>query len=406
MKPVSSRINNIANTGGRDGLKVGADVHYMGTGTIQFDTFEHIHQAGIQAIQDDQVGYTANVGLLPLREAIADKLAKENHVHYEPDEILVTSGSSEILSAIPHAFMEPGDEAIMFDPHYIGHFSAVVELASGVPVILPTHGDDNWQPDLDLVEASVTPRTKLLFMCSPSNPVGAALNEESVHGLCEIAIKHDLYVVADELYERIMFDGKTVISPASLPGMRERTFTVNGFSKAYGMTGWRVGYMGAPRKLLNPVHRARIYVGICAPSMSQHAALAALTGPQEPLDAMLAELDRRRHYLCDRLNALDGIHAPPQDGTFYTFVDVRDFMRDKGEAVRHILCDEVEGYTVPESIAKQFTDFMLVRGKVQLSPGSGFGAAGEGWFRISGAAYMASLQKGMEGIEAAVASLA
>lgn len=405
MKPVSSRIKNIASTGGREFLKIGPDVHYMGTGTIQFDTFEHIHQAAIRAIEADYVGYTDNIGMLSLREAIAEKLANENNIRYAPDEILVTSGSSEILSAIPHAFMEPGDEAIMFDPHYIGHFSAVVELASGVPIILPTSGDNNWQPDLDMVRAAVTPRTKLLFMVSPSNPVGAALTAESVEGLCEIAIKNDLYVIADELYERIMFDGKTVITPASLPGMRERTFTVNGFSKAYGMTGWRVGYMGAPRDLLRPVHRARIYVGICAPSISQHAALAALRGPQAPLTAMLEELDRRRHFLCDHLSAIDGINAPKQDGTFYSFFDVREFMRVKGEAVRHILLEEVDGYELPESIDQQFADFMVVRGRVYLSPGSSFGDAGQGWIRISGADQMDRLQIGIERIEQAAASI-
>jgi aspartate/methionine/tyrosine aminotransferase len=405
MKPPSSRIKNIANTGGREVLKMGSDVHYMGAGTIQFDTFEHIHQAAIRAIEADYVGYTDNVGMLSLREAIAEKLANENHVHYSPDEILVTSGSSEILSAIPHAFMEPGDEAIMFSPHYVGHFAAVVELASGVPVILPTSGDNNWQPDLAMVEAAITPRTKLLFMVSPSNPVGSALSAESVHGLCEIAIRHDLYVIADELYERIMFDGKKVLSPGSLPGMRERTFTINGFSKAYGMTGWRVGYMGAPRELLKPVHRARLYVGICAPSISQHAALAALTGPQEPMAAMLAELDRRRQFMCSRLDAIDGIRAPMQDGTFYSFIDVREFMREKGDAVRAVLTAEVEGYEVPESISQQFTDFMVVRGRVYLSPGVGFGDSGEGWFRISGADYLPHLQKGIERIEAAASSI-
>lgn len=405
MKPISSRIKNIAGTGGREVLKIGADVHYMGAGTIQFDTFEHIHQAAIRAIEADYVGYTDNVGMLSLREAIAEKLATENNVRYDPDEILVTSGSSEILSAIPHAFMEPGDEAIMFSPHYIGHFAAVVELASGIPVILPTSGDNNWQPDLEMVESSVTPRTKILFMVSPSNPVGAVLNEESVRGLCEIAIKHDLYVVADELYERLVFDGKKVLSPASLPGMRERTFTVNGFSKAYGMTGWRVGYMGAPRELVQPVHRARIYVGICAPSISQHAALAALTGPRAPLDAMLAELDRRRQFLCSRLGGIEGIRAPMQDATFYSFVDIREFMRAKGDAVRRVLTDEVEGYEVPDSIAQQFTDFMVVRGRVYLSPGSSFGESGEGWFRISGANHIDHLQIGIERIEAAANSI-
>src|SRR3990170_2486308 len=172
MKPLSQRIQNIAGAGGRE-LVSRADLHYMGGGTIDFEPFEHIHAAGIRAIQEDRVGYTDNRGLAELRAAIADKVWRENNCRYRPEEVLVTPGSSEVLAAIPHAVLEPGDEAIMFDPHYLGAFSAVVELVSGTPVVLPTHGENNWQPDPEQVEKAITPRTKLLFMCSPSNPVGA-----------------------------------------------------------------------------------------------------------------------------------------------------------------------------------------------------------------------------------------
>jgi aspartate/methionine/tyrosine aminotransferase len=406
MKPLSGRLANIHGAGGRELVNRDRPFHYFGAGTIDFDTFEHIHAEAIKAIQEDFVGYTDNRGWAPLREAIADKLKRENGCDYRPEEVLVTPGSSEALAAIPNAVLEPGDEAIMFDPHYIGAFRAIVELACGVPVVLPTDGGNNWQPDPEMVERAITPRTKLLFLCSPSNPVGCALSAESVRAMCEIALRHDLYVVSDELYEKIMFDGKRVLSPASLPGMRERTFTCNGFSKAYGMTGWRVGYVAAPLALVQAVHKAQVYVGICAPSISQRAAWAALTGPQEQHARMLEELDRRRQVVVAALNALPGIACRPQDGTFYSFADAREFMLTHGEAVRAVLRGEAPaGYQVPQSQSAQFSDFLMLRGNVYVSSGGAFGACGEGYFRVSEADRLESIQRGLGYIEQAVRSI-
>lgn len=403
MKPLSSRIAQIQTTGGRELINREKPYYYFGAGTIDFDPFENIHAEAIKAIQEDFVAYTDNRGWLPLREAIVDKLARENGCHYSPDEILVTPGSSEVLAAIPNAVLEAGDEAIMFDPHYIGAFRAVVELALGVPVILPTDGANNWQPDPEQVERAITPRTKLLFLCSPSNPVGAALTPATVQAMCEIALKHDLYVVSDELYEKIMFDGQKVLSPASLPGMRERTFTCNGFSKAYGMTGWRVGYLAAPLELVRAVHKAQIYVGICAPSISQRAAWAALTGPQDLHALMLADLDRRRHFVVDALNKLPGITCRPQDGTFYSFPDARGFMEAKGDAVRAALTNETPAnYQMPASSSAQFSDFLMLRGNVYVSSGGAFGACGEGYFRVSQADRLEKIQGGLDLIRQAV----
>jgi aspartate/methionine/tyrosine aminotransferase len=406
VKSLSSRIANIHAAGGRELINRDRPFYYFGTGTIDFDTFEHIHAEAIKAIQDDFVAYTDNRGWAPLREAIADKLKRENGCDYSPEEILVTPGSSEALAAIPNAVLEAGDEAIMFDPHYIGAFRAIVELACGVPVVLPTNSSNNWQPDPAQVERAITPRTKLLFLCSPSNPVGAALAPETVHALCEIAARHDLYVVSDELYEKIMFDGKRVLSPASLPGMRQRTFTCNGFSKAYGMTGWRVGYVAAPLELVKAVHRAQVYVGICAPSISQRAAWAALTGPQEQHAQMLEELDRRRKAVVAALNELPGIVCRPQDGTFYSFPDARGFMQEKGEAVRAVLASEAPaGYQVPAAMSAQFSDFLMLRGNVYVSAGAAFGDCGDGHFRVSEADRMENIHSGLTMIRDAVLSV-
>jgi aspartate/methionine/tyrosine aminotransferase len=270
-------------------------------------------------------------------------------------------------------------------------------------VLVPTRPEENWNPDPEAVARAITPRTRLMWLNSPGNPTGAALRPDVTEALARLAVEHDLFVVSDELYERIMFDGKQVLSPASLPGMRERTFTVNGFSKAFGMTGWRVGYVAAPRWLIDALIKAQQYASICAPSLSQRAALAALTGPAEPHRQMLEELDRRRQFVVSALNEIPGIHARPQDGTFYTFVDARDYLKEKGGAIRAFLAGRMS--EVPEPGDEQLTDYLVLRGNVSLTGGSAFGPAGAGFFRISEAGRMKKLSAGVARIQEALASL-
>jgi aspartate aminotransferase len=300
--------------------------------------------------------------------------------------------------------LDPGDEAIVFDPHYVGAFSAVVELASGVPVVIPTRPEDNWNPDPAAVERAITPRTKLMFMLSPGNPTGSIWSRETVQALAEIAERHDLYVVSDELYEKIAFDGHRVTSPASLPGLRERVFTVNGFSKGYGMTGWRVGYVAAPRSLIDAVYKAQNYVSICAPAISQRAALTALTGPQEPFQRMLAELDRRRRFVVGALQGVLGLHARPQDGTFYTLVDARPLMQAKGGAMRRVLEQREAAYQAV-SPSQLLSDYLLVAGGVYVSAGGASPATADGWFRVSEADRIEKLQAGLDRLCEALAAV-
>jgi len=404
MKPLAQRINDIKPSGIRKYFDVQMkDLISLGAGTIEYDMLDHVHTAAVRFIEEEFIGYTTNAGVLPLREAIADKLDRENGVRYEPSEILVTCGSREAMAAIPLAVLEPGDEAILFDPAYSA-FAPLVLLANGKPVLIPTRGEDNWNPDPDEVEKAITPRTKLMFLNSPGNPTGAALSSETTEALAEIAIHHDLYVVSDELYEKVMFDGKKVLSPASLPGMRGRTFTVNGFSKGFGMTGWRVGYVACPHWLIQALTKAQQYASICAPAISQAAALAALTGPTEPFERMMAELDRRRHFIIDAMNEIDGVQATPQDGTFYSFIDCRDYLREKGPAIRAFFkssgVDELAPYE-----AEQLTDFLLLCGSVAVTAGTAFGESAEGWVRISGASTMETLEPGLARVQQAMASL-
>jgi aspartate/methionine/tyrosine aminotransferase len=403
MRNLASRIQNIRPSGIRKYFDVKQeDLISLGSGTIDWDTFDHIHAAAAQALDEDFTAYTTNSGILPLRQAVTEKLERDNGIIYGPDEILVTCGSSEAMAAIPLAVLEPGDEALIFDPAYSA-FAPLTELANGRPVLVPTRPEDNWNPDPDLVRKAITPRTRLMWLNSPGNPTGAVLTRETTEALAELAIEHDLWVISDELYERIVFDGKQVVSPASLPGMRERTFTINGFSKAFGMTGWRVGYVAAPGWLIEALIKAQQYASICPPSLSQRAALGALIGPKEQHQRMMVELDRRRRFVADSLNEVEGLCCVPQDGTFYTFVDARDLLAEKANALRAFL--EAHAGQAPDEPDEQLTDYLLLRGNVALTAGSAFGPAGAGFFRVSEAGQMKLLEKGMARIQEAVAAL-
>lgn len=404
MRSLSQRIQNIVPSGIRrhfDAKREG--LVSLGGGTIDWETLDFVHDAAIRAIEDDFTAYTANNGIIELREAICDKMARENDLTYAPDEILVVSGTSQAFGAIPQAVLEPGDEAIIFDPTYSA-YQPVVDLALGTPVWVATPPESGWNPDLDQLQAAITDRTRLLFLNFPCVPTGAVFDDEILRGVAEIAVEHDLYVVSDELYERLMFNGHRVTSPASLPGMRERTFTVQGFSKGFGMTGWRVGYVAAPKPLIDALVKAVQYVSICAPSISQVAALAALRGPREVYDRLLAELDRRRQFVCSSLDALDGVHATPQMGGFYSFIDMREWLQEHGEAMRAKL-RTVPGYSMPEEADVQLVDYLHGFGNVTLGAGSVFGRQGRGFLRLSQAGTMPTLERGVAQMIDALESL-
>lgn len=401
MRPLSQRIQNIVPSGIRrhfDAKREG--LVSLGGGTIDWDTLDFVHEAAIQAIRDDFTAYTTNNGIIELREAIVEKMRRDNDLRYGADEVLVVSGTSQAFGAIPMAVMEPGDEALILDPTYSA-YQPVVDLALGVPVWVPTTPEKGWNPDLDDLESRITDRTRLLFLNLPSVPTGAVLDEDVLRGIAEIAVKHDLYVCSDELYERLMFDGRRVTSPATLPGMWERTFTVQGFSKGYGMTGWRVGYVAAPKPLIDALVKAVQYTSICAPSISQKAALAALQGPQEVYDRLLAELDARRHLVCDTLAQVEGVRAEPQMGGFYTFVDMRDWLATNGDAMRRRLA-AVPGYVMPAEPDVQLVDYLHGFGNVTLGAGSIFGPHGAGFLRLSQAGTQPVLKQGLAQMVAAL----
>jgi len=303
----------------------GRDVVHLEIGRPDFDTPDPVKEAGIEAIREGKVHYTSNYGVAPLREAIAEKFAADNGLSYDPDaEVLVTTGATEAVLSTVMAFAGPGDEVLVPDPAWT--YTSMIHLAGATPAPYGIDPDAGFQPDLDSLAEAVSPDTTLLIVNSPHNPTGGVLDEERAAALREFAVQHDLVVLSDEIYEKIVFDGAAHHSLAGLDGMRERTVTVNGFSKAYSMTGWRLGYLGAPEHLMDALVRVRQYTTTCAPSISQWAGVRALEGSlHEPL---VEAFERRRDRVVERIAEVPGMSCPEPQGAFYAFPTVPDGAED------------------------------------------------------------------------------
>ena len=339
----------------------GREVIFLETGRPDFDTPLHIKEAAKRALDEGQVHYTSNFGTPELREAIAAKLERDNRLAYDPaSEILVTVGACEAIFDAFLAFLNPGDEVLYPEPSWL-NYAAAARLAGAVPVPFPLRESNAFQIDPDDVSRRIGPRTRLLVLVSPHNPTGTVQSPEVLGRLAELAVRHDLLTLSDEIYEKIIYDGLRHASLAAFPGMRERTITVNGFSKAYSMTGWRLGYAAAPAPLIQGMNRVHQYNVSCASAFAQAGAVAALTGPQACVDAMVKEFQRRRDLVVPALNAVDGLSCLTPGGAFYAWVNV-------------------DRRGVP---AEEFALGLLERAYVSLVPGGVFGAAGQGFIRLS-----------------------
>ncbi|WP_461210802.1 pyridoxal phosphate-dependent aminotransferase [Desulfocurvus sp. DL9XJH121] len=342
--------------------KVGGCVS-LGQGVPSFATPEHVVEAVCRCLREDASSgkYTLQPGLPALREAVADLLAREKDVHADPDtEVAITVGGMEALLCAILSLVERGDEVLLPSPAYASHVEQV-SLAEGVPVAVPLRSED-WGLDLAAMEAAVTPRTKAVVFCNPSNPTGAVFSDDDVRALADFCLRHGLYLITDETYDSLVYDGPMPLSPTSLPGMRERTVLVNSFSKRYALTGWRVGYACAHKDIMAEMLKVHDCTAICAPAPSQAAALAALTGPQEPIEAMREALARRRDLACKRLDELAphfGYVRP--GGAFYIMA-------------RYAMTDE-------PSLA--LAARLIHEARVITIPGGTFGRFGEGHLRLS-----------------------
>lgn len=337
-----------------------SDLISLGRGDPDLPTPPHIVDAAVKVLQTGHVNYTPPPGMPELRAAIAGKLQRENGLTYDPaTEIIVTTGAQEAISVIMQTLLDPGDEVLLPDPYYTAYDMAV-GLAGGKVVRVPTQAEDNFEVRPADVVAQITPRTRMLVLVSPNNPTGGVISEATLAELAEIAQRHNLIVVSDELYEKIIFDGAAAPSIAGLPAMRERTIVINGFSKAYCMTGFRIGYLAAPELLAQAMQEPHHIFTICAPTMSQHAALAALQGSQECVDENVASFAARRRVLLDCLSGA-GIPYPQPAGAFFAFADIRD----------------------TELSSADFAVKALKEQSVLVFPGTQYGPGGEGFLRIS-----------------------
>ncbi len=308
--------------------RAGAEIIHMEIGQPNFDTPIHIRQAAKDALDEGHTRYTSNYGVLPLREAIARKLEAENGVRYDPqDEITVTAGAAEAIMMTMMALLNPGDEVLVQEPQFLAYVSAI-RMAGAIPVgVCLDPSADEGTVTQALVTAS-TPRTRMVVLATPNNPTGAVLARPVLDAISQHAIAQDLFVVADEIYEKLIYDQLEHISIAALPGMRSRTITLNGFSKSYAMTGWRIGYVAADRPITHALIRIHQYSVVCANAFAQWGAVAALTGKQDCVAVMRDEFDRRRHLLLDALGEHPELTFVHPQGAFYLYVDVSSLPAD------------------------------------------------------------------------------
>ncbi len=354
----------------------GINVVNLGGGDPDFDTPRHIQDAAINAIRQGFTHYVNSKGTPELRKAIAEKYRADEGLAYDPaTEIVATASGKVALYIALAALVEPGDEVLLLEPAWVS-YRPIVELLSGKPVGVTLDGKDDYLVSDEILAQHVTARTKAIIVNSPNNPTGRVLTAPERESIARLATRHDLWVIADDIYEKIIYDGRVHKALAGLPGMRERTITVNGMSKAYAMTGWRLGYMAGPAAALDEILKVQQHLVTCAASFTQVAGVAALTGGLGCVNAMVAEYDKRRRLIAAALNDIPGVHCPLPEGAFYFFPRI--------------------DYKGKNSL--ELAEYLLDAAHVAVTPGIAFGQAGEGCIRLTYATSLANLQEAVKRI--------
>lgn len=359
-------------------------------GEPDFSTPSNICEAAKKAIDAGYTKYTEVGGILELRKAICEKLLFDNHATYSPKEIVVSTGAKQAINNAMLAICNPGDEVLLPIPCWVSYIE-IIKLSSAVPVLVPTFEKDNFQLDVSCIEKAITSKTKAILLTNPNNPTGAVYTRENLEKLAELVLKHNLYVISDEIYEKLIYDGREHICFASLsPEIREHTVVINGFSKSYAMTGWRIGYSAAPLDISKGIGSLQGHTTSNANTITQYAALEALNGPQDCIPFMLNHYMERRDYLLKKLNSMHGITCADAQGAFYLMPNI-SYYYDKS----------FNGKLIKNSAG--FCDYILEQAHVCVVPGSAFEAPEN--MRISFAASIENIMKGMDRIEKAIALL-
>ena len=382
--PLNKKVTGIKPSGIRKFFDIVSEIPdaiSLGVGEPDFETPWHIREEGIYALERGKTFYTSNAGLLELRREIANYLARRCNLEYDyKKEMLVTIGGSEAIDAALRAMIDEGDEVLIPEPSYVSYVPCV-KLADGVPVTINLKEENRFKLTKEELLSAITPKTKILIMPFPNNPTGGIMTREDLEPIAEVVREKDLFVISDEIYSELTY-GRKHVSIAELPGMKERTIVINGFSKSYAMTGWRLGYGCGPENIIKQMTKIHQFAIMCAPTTSQCAAIEALKNGDEDVERMREAYDERRRYLVARLNEM-GLHTFEPEGAFYVFPCIKQFGMSSDD----------------------FATKLLMEQKVAVVPGTAFGDCGEGFLRISYAYSLENLKRALDRIEIFVKGL-
>ncbi len=368
----------------------GIDVVSLTAGEPDFPTPRHVKEAAIKAIEGDFTHYTANQGIAELLKAIVKKFAQENDLHFEPSQILVSTGAKNSIFNALQAICNKGDEVVMFSPYWVS-YPEMVKIADATPVIVPTTVENGFKPDMRRLRQVINQNTKALILNSPGNPTGAVYTASEIEDIARMVRDAGIYVISDEIYEKVIYDGNRHVSIGALKTVRDQVITVNGVSKAFAMTGWRIGYMGGPAPVMELAARIQSQATSNATSISQKATVAALNGSQDDVAMMVKEFVRRRDHVVESLSSIQGVAVSSPGGAFYVFFGLKNFYgrRYKGELIKN---------------SADMARYLLEHHHVAMVPGIAFGA--DDCMRMSFACSMADLDKGLGRIRSGLEQLA
>ena len=376
--PLSDKVIKIKPSGIRkffDLVQEMPDAISLGVGEPDFDTPWHIREEGIFSLEKGRTFYTSNAGLMELRKAIAGYLERKLKLHYDPvHEILVTVGGSEGIDLALRAMLNAGDEVILPEPCYVSYLPCI-ELADGVPVTIELKEENAFKLTPEELRAAITDKTKILILTFPNNPTGAIMTKEELEPIADIVKEHDLFVISDEIYSELTYQAEHC-SIASFPGMRERTIVINGFSKAFAMTGWRLGYVAGPQLIVEQMTKIHQFAIMCAPTTSQYAAVEAMNNGDDDVNLMRKSYNQRRRFVLQKFKDM-GLSCFEPEGAFYTFPCIKEFGMSSDEFASRFLKEE----------------------KVAVVPGTAFGDCGEGFLRISYAYSIEELKEALGRLE-------
>jgi len=394
---VSSKVNSLAFSGtmqisgkAKELKAQGVNVIDLSVGEPDFPTPQRVKDAAVKAIADNQTKYTMAAGIVPLREAVGAWFKQSYGLDYAPNEIIISNGAKHSLYNTLQTIIEVGEEVIIPAPYWVT-YPALVEIVDGVPITVETTKEEGFKLTPEKFKAAITPKTRALILCNPSNPTGSVYTKAELEEIAEIVLENDLYVISDEIYSKLVYDDFEYTSfPTLSDEIKKKTILIDGVSKSYSMTGWRIGFTAADKELISGMGKLQSQMTSNPGTISQYAALEAITGPQDDVEEMRKTFNERRIYLRDALNAIDGVEAGDAKGAFYLFPNVSSvFGKSYGDT-------KIDG-------SFDLSMYLIAEAQVATVPGSVFGA--EGFLRIAYATSMENLQEGVKRIEEALAKL-